>query len=80
MFAKEHGMEYIETSAKTGSNVAEAFGKITESIYRKVESGAIDVTLDSSGVRLGTEVKMEQLKDSKLSLNKPKKQQGGSCC
>ena len=73
-------MDYIETSAKTGKNVSEAFAKITETIYKKVEAGIIDVTQDTSGVRLGTEVKMGQVTDSKISLGKQKTPQGGSCC
>eukprot|EP00826_Nyctotherus_ovalis_P040341 TRINITY_DN3971_c0_g1_i11.p3 TRINITY_DN3971_c0_g1~~TRINITY_DN3971_c0_g1_i11.p3 ORF type:complete len:103 (+),score=25.95 TRINITY_DN3971_c0_g1_i11:464-772(+) len=55
-FAKLNGMEYIETSAKTGTNVKEAFDEMTKAIYLKVKNGIIDVTQESSGVKLGTEV------------------------
>ena len=55
-FAKQNGMEYIETSAKTGANVKEAFDEMTKAIYLKVKNGTIDVTQESSGVKLGTEI------------------------
>jgi len=39
-WAEERGLEYIETSAKTGDNVEEAFAKIARKIY---ESGRLDL-------------------------------------
>ena len=55
-FATENGMEYIETSAKTGDNINEAFNVMAKAILNKVENGIIDVSQESSGVKLGTEV------------------------
>ena len=60
--AEENGMGYVETSAKMGTNISEAFEKVTEAIFQKVESGVIDVTKETSGVRLGSEVKVEKLR------------------
>lgn len=42
-FAKENGIMYIETSAKTGQNVAEAFRTVAEQVLEKVESGQLDL-------------------------------------
>lgn len=53
-FAQENGLLYVEASAKTGSHVADAFEKLATTIYNKVEEGIIDVTQESSGVRVGT--------------------------
>ena len=55
-FAAENRMEYIETSAKTGINISSAFDKIAKEITKKINNGMIDVTQESSGVKLGTEV------------------------
>lgn len=43
-FAEEHGIMFIEASAKTGSNVEEAFLKMSFAIYEKIESGKIDLS------------------------------------
>ena len=40
-FAKRHGLEYLETSAKDATNVQEAFVRLTKSITEKVKSGEI---------------------------------------
>ena len=53
-FAQENDLLYVETSAKTGSHVKDAFENLAGTIYRKVEDGHIDVTQESSGVRIGT--------------------------
>eukprot|EP00826_Nyctotherus_ovalis_P008802 TRINITY_DN1228_c0_g5_i2.p2 TRINITY_DN1228_c0_g5~~TRINITY_DN1228_c0_g5_i2.p2 ORF type:complete len:107 (+),score=49.11 TRINITY_DN1228_c0_g5_i2:495-815(+) len=52
--AKEHGMLYIETSAKTGANVEEMFTQMAKQVNKKIEGGTIDPTNESSGVRIGT--------------------------
>ena len=40
--ARKHGLKYIETSAKSGSNVAEAFTKVAEQIVAKIETNALN--------------------------------------
>jgi small GTP-binding protein len=39
--AKRHGLEYIETSAKSGDNVAEAFVRLGGGILRQIKTGKI---------------------------------------
>lgn len=43
-FAKEHGLIFMETSAKTAENVEDAFIKTAGQIYEKIQSGAFDIS------------------------------------
>ena len=52
-YAEEHNMEYIETSAKTGSNVEEAFHMIARKILSFVEDGSVKVEEGWDGVKKG---------------------------
>ena len=42
-FAKEHGLVFMETSAKTAQNVEEAFIKMAMELYAKIQENSIDV-------------------------------------
>ncbi|CAH8343013.1 unnamed protein product [Eruca vesicaria subsp. sativa] len=52
-FAKEHGLIFMEASAKTAQNVEEAFIKTAATIYKKIEDGVFDVSNDSYGIKVG---------------------------
>jgi len=52
-FAKEHGLFFLETSAKTAANVEEAFQQTAKNIYDKIRDGVFDVTNESSGIKVG---------------------------
>jgi Ras-related protein Rab-2A len=52
-FAKENGLIFLETSAKTSENVEEAFIKTAEKIYENILSGAYDVTNENMGIKVG---------------------------
>jgi Ras-related protein Rab-2A len=41
-FASEHGLVFLETSAKTAHNVEEAFINTARKIHEKIESGDVD--------------------------------------
>lgn len=45
-FAKENGLIFIESSAKTGENVEEAFLKTAKLIFQSVQEGNVDLTAD----------------------------------
>lgn len=50
-FAKEHNLTFLETSAKTGENVEEAFLETAKNIYQKIQEGGIDLNAADSGVQ-----------------------------
>jgi len=53
-FAEENGLIYLETSAKTGENVDEAFIKTARLILQSVQEGNVDLNADAGVQRRGT--------------------------
>lgn len=56
---------FLETSAKTGENVEEAFLKCSKTILAKIENGELDPERIGSGIQYGT--------GTSKRLNAPKK-------
>jgi len=54
-FAKEHGLIFMETSAKTAYNVEESFLSTSTMIYDNIDKGVYDLSSDKSGIRVGNE-------------------------
>jgi Ras-related protein Rab-2A len=55
-FAKENGLIFMETSAKTSYNVEEAFLETSTQIFKNLVSGNYDISNEAScGIRLGSE-------------------------
>jgi Ras-related protein Rab-2A len=52
-FAAQHGLIFLETSAKTAEHVEEAFLSTAEHIYQKIAKGEFDVTNESYGIKIG---------------------------
>eukprot|EP00877_Chromochloris_zofingiensis_P002886 jgi/Chrzof1/12599/Cz07g00150.t1 len=52
-FAKEHGLIFLETSARTAHNVEEAFINTAREIYKKITDGVFDVSNESYGIKVG---------------------------
>ncbi|KAI8051530.1 P-loop containing nucleoside triphosphate hydrolase protein [Syncephalis plumigaleata] len=50
-FAQQHGLLYVETSARTGINVDECFLSVASRIYELVLCGTIDTKALNSGVQ-----------------------------
>eukprot|EP01017_Pseudomicrothorax_dubius_P013298 TRINITY_DN1579_c0_g2_i17.p2 TRINITY_DN1579_c0_g2~~TRINITY_DN1579_c0_g2_i17.p2 ORF type:complete len:211 (-),score=56.50 TRINITY_DN1579_c0_g2_i17:38-670(-) len=65
-FAKENGMIFIETSAKMATNVDEAFFRTAQEIYNRIKSGKIDITNESLGIKIGSELGLKQNKNCLL--------------
>ena len=83
-FADKHGLIFMETSAKTAYNVEQAFINTAEEIHGNIESGKIDVTNESYGIKVGMSAGGGAGKGGSgvnlISGNARNAQQGGGCC
>ncbi|CAG8504322.1 7537_t:CDS:10 [Paraglomus occultum] len=52
-FARQRGLFFMETSAKTSANVEEAFVNIAHDIHEKIKAGIIDVNNEANGIKVG---------------------------
>ena len=73
-FATEHGLIFLETSAKTAANVEEAFINTANKIYEKIQQGVFDVSNESFGIKVGMAAQPGQ-----LGLQPTGPQKGGCC-
>ncbi|EGC30969.1 Rab GTPase [Dictyostelium purpureum] len=71
-FAEENGLIFLETSAKTASNVEEAFVNTAGKIYEKIQKGDFDINNESFGIKLGAPQSKQDGQDNK--------QAAGGCC
>jgi len=76
-FAKENGLIFIESSAKTGENVEEAFLKTAKLIFQSVQEGNVDLTADG-GVTKSTGASVTTANPS-LTDNTATGQKGCAC-
>lgn len=68
-FAKENDLIFIETSAKSGQNVEEAFLKTANLIFQNVQDGSVDVSADGGVTKRST-----------VAVDAPVKPAGGCPC
>lgn len=47
------GLHHVETSAKTGQNVEEAFTLVTEEVYNRIQTGEYKVEDGWDGIKTG---------------------------
>jgi len=85
-FAKDHGLIFLETSAKTAANVEEAFIHTAQKIYENINAGIFDVTNEAHGIKVGMAAAGGQLtayadkKGGSVALNDKAKSADGKCC
>eukprot|EP01056_Protomagalhaensia_sp_Gyna25_P002942 Protomagalhaensia_sp_Gyna_25__2941@NODE_2727_length_923_cov_462_787330_g2274_i0_p1_GENE_NODE_2727_length_923_cov_462_787330_g2274_i0NODE_2727_length_923_cov_462_787330_g2274_i0_p1_ORF_typecomplete_len210_score28_79Ras/PF00071_22/1_8e66Roc/PF08477_13/3_8e25Roc/PF08477_13/3_1e03Arf/PF00025_21/2_8e19FeoB_N/PF02421_18/1_7e06GTP_EFTU/PF00009_27/6_5e06Gtr1_RagA/PF04670_12/5_4e06MMR_HSR1/PF01926_23/1_1e05RsgA_GTPase/PF03193_16/2_3RsgA_GTPase/PF03193_16/0_14SRPRB/PF09439_10/0_00021AAA_22/PF13401_6/0_000 len=60
-FAQEHGLIFLETSAKTAENVEEAFLYTAKKIYENIQLGVYDSRDQSHGIKFGPSTQTQQL-------------------
>ena len=77
-FAREHGLVFMETSAKTAANVEEAFINTAREIYEKIQEGVFDINNEANGIKIGPQ-------HLPSNANAPgsggaSANQGGGCC
>merc|ERR1711911_26923 len=76
-FAREHGLIFMETSAKTAANVEEAFINTANEIHQKIQDGVFDINNESNGIKVGPQ-------HLPANANAPSggasASQGGGCC
>eukprot|EP00762_Andalucia_godoyi_P000573 ANDGO_05302.mRNA.1 Ras-related protein Rab-2 len=73
-FARENGLIFMETSAKTADNVEEAFIQTARAILQKIVNGSFDVENEASGVKVGN------LSPSSQGGRKQDGQKSKGCC
>jgi Ras-related protein Rab-2A len=52
-FARDHGLIFLEVSAKTDSNVEAAFINTAQKIYENIQNNIIDVNNELHGIKIG---------------------------
>lgn len=75
-FAREHGLVFMETSAKTAAGVEEAFINTAREIYEKIQEGAFDINNEANGIKLGP----QHQSGAGMPNSRGQQNQGGGCC
>ncbi|XP_048363305.1 ras-related protein Rab-2A [Sphaerodactylus townsendi] len=76
-FAQEHGLIFMETSAKTACNVEEAFIDTAKEIFQKIQEGVFDINNEANGIKIGPQ---HAATSATLAGNQGGQQAGGGCC
>ncbi|CAD8098760.1 unnamed protein product [Paramecium sonneborni] len=74
-FARNNDIDFLEVSVKTGENVEEVFLKTAKNILQKIDNNKIDLSKQSNGIRIGSEINIKK----QLKLQ-PKSKENKGCC
>ncbi|CAO3651334.1 unnamed protein product [Cunninghamella blakesleeana] len=73
-FAKENNLFFLEASAKSADNVETAFVETAKTIHNKIQSGVIDLSSESNGIKLAPSQGNASLPSANASSG------SGGCC
>jgi len=76
-FAREHGLIFMETSAKTAANVEEAFNNTAKDIYQKIQDGVFDIKNEANGIKIGPQ---HHPSNQGMPAGGGGNKSGGGCC
>lgn len=81
-WAEENNLfTFVETSAKTGDNVVEAYSRVANDIYQKIVSGKFDLNDRSHGIKASAHKNNGNISTLTLdSANQNRSKSEGSCC
>lgn len=81
-FAREHGLIFMETSAKTAANVEEAFIGTAKEIYQKIQDGVFDINNEANGIKVGPQHGASHSNSQKPASGNAGSgaNSGGGCC
>lgn len=77
-FAQEHELIFLETSAKTGENIEEAFLKCSKTILAKIQTGELDPERIGSGIQYG-DTSLRNLQNTEPTRGFKKPDCNGKC-
>ena len=72
-FAKENGLMFLETSAKTAYNVVESFNLSAQCILNNIQKNGTDPTITSN-------INLDDNKNKAGGIQGPSNQKNGGCC
>ena len=76
--ADKYGIQFYETSAKTGDNVDAIFYNSADEIAKKIDENCYDLENDTCGIKQGIN---RQNHNPQLNLGEGnKRKDGGGCC
>ena len=78
-FAEENGLMFVETSAKTGDGVEEAFLETARKIYQILHDGILDLSPVESGVVLRSSLGQDSSSGTIILSNVDKSKDGCNC-